>query len=119
MWCAVLRCDVLHETAPQSCVRPFCTSGVLPIKDNLQVAALKVSHLMVLLTQCLVNSRQQNALLLQALAQACVQDKVTDDIKRSIGQHVNRLVQQYSTQMQPLLSSLPSEQQTALTTFMN
>ena len=92
---------------------------MLPIKDTLQVAAFRVCYPLVMVTSCMVNTRQQTVLLLQALAQACVQDKVTDDIKRSIGQHVNRLVQQYSAQMQPLLSSLPSEQQTALTTFMN
>lgn len=57
-------------------------------------------------------------LVLQALAQACTMDKIADDIKRSIGQHVNHLSQQYSVQMQPLLVGLPSEQQTALTAFM-
>lgn len=55
---------------------------------------------------------------MQALAQACTEEKIADEIKRSIGQHVSQLAQQYSAHMQPLLSSLPSDQQTALTACM-
>jgi len=54
---------------------------------------------------------------LQALAQACTQEEITDDTKRHIGQTIAHLSQQYHTQMQPLLSALPADQQTAVAAF--
>ncbi len=57
----------------------------------------------------------QNAV--QALAEACITEEVSDDTKRHIGQTIAHLSQQYSAQMQPLLSALPPEQQTAIAAY--
>ena len=54
---------------------------------------------------------------MQALAQACTEEKISDEIKRQIAQHVNQLARQYSSEMTPVLASLPSDQQTALSNF--
>lgn len=54
---------------------------------------------------------------LQALAQACTEDGISDETKRHIGQTIAHLSQQYSAQMQPLLSSLPPDQQSAVAAF--
>ena len=55
--------------------------------------------------------------VVQALAEACTIEEVNDDTKRHIGQSIAHLSQQYSAQMQPLLSALPPEQQTAIAAY--
>ena len=54
---------------------------------------------------------------MQALALACTIEDVSDETKRHIGQTIAHLSQQYSAQMQPLLSALPPDQQTAVAAF--
>lgn len=91
----------------------------LPLQEDFQEAGPVYGALCGLVTNAETASKIANLVpqIVQALAEACTTEEVNDDTKRHIGQTIAHLSQQYSAQMQPLLSALPPEQQTAIAAY--
>ncbi|KAL3153296.1 hypothetical protein ABBQ38_011641 [Trebouxia sp. C0009 RCD-2024] len=91
----------------------------LPLKEDFEEAGPVYGALCGLVTNAETAPKVANLMpqLVQALAQACTEDGIPDETKRHVGQTIAHLLQQYTAQMKPLLSSLPPDQQTAVAAF--